>query len=224
MGGRARAAGQTTEVGAQTRTGRRGRPAPSSLGPPCPLLHPASPAHLPPLAPFALTGGCLSHTRHRPSWAGRAWLTCPFPPTHSVLVAWGTCFQPCLEVRAPSPSRNREVGLPGPGARLHRRPGTKGPFGAAYVLPLIPLLTGKDTALLMEPLPRRPWLCPLPASPTPLPALRSERGAHELRLRPRSLWPHLKSQGWGLLPLDTGNGQHQGRGPRAAPETGMAGP
>lgn len=143
------------------------RPAPSSLGPPCPLLHPASPAHLPPLAPFALTGGCLSHTRHRPSWAGRAWLTCPSPPPHSVLVAWGTCFQPCLEVRAPSPSRNREVGLPGPGARLHRRPGTKGPFGAAYVLPLIPLLTGKDTALLMGPLPWRPWLCPLPASPHP---------------------------------------------------------
>lgn len=167
-GGRARAAGQTTEVGAQTRTGRRGRPAPSSLGPPCPLLHPRLPRT--PAATRALCpdwGLPLPHTAQ--ALLGREGVAhLPVPPhTHSVLVAWGTCFQPCLEVRAPSPSRNREVGLPGPGARLHRRPGTKGPFGAAYVLPLIPLLTGKDTALLMGPLPWRPWLCPLPASPHP---------------------------------------------------------
>lgn len=167
-GGRARAAGQTTEVGAQTRTGRRGPPSAflprAALPSPAPRL-PRTPAATRALCPD--WGLPLPHTAQ--ALLGREGVAhLPVPPhTHSVLVAWGTCFQPCLEVRAPSPSRNREVGLPGPGARLHRRPGTKGPFGAAYVLPLIPLLTGKDTALLMGPLPWRPWLCPLPASPHP---------------------------------------------------------
>lgn len=136
-GGRARAAGQTTEVGAQTRTGRRGRPAPSSLGPPCPLLHPASPAHLPPLAPFALTGGCLSHTRHRPSWAGRAWLTCPFPPTHTPSWWHGApAFSPAWRCGPPAPAETErwvclapELGSTG-GQEL------RGPSGLSMFCPL----------------------------------------------------------------------------------------
>lgn len=80
------------------------------LGHPALSCVPASPAHLPPLVPFALTGCCLSYTWDRPSWPGK-WplggggseLTCPSLPT---LSRWdgAPAFSPAQRRGPPAPA------------------------------------------------------------------------------------------------------------------------
>lgn len=213
--------------------------------PPCPLLHPCltcTPAAISALCPDRLLPLLLSYTQDRPCWPGK-WplggggseLTCPPLPT----LPWWDAAPALSPARRRGPPAPAETGrwvclVPELGFTAHwahRRPhplkpwpGTEELLGATSVLPLTLLLAGDEVALLMGPPPWTAWLCPLPASHHPTSGLHSEPGAGELRPRPRSLRPHLKSQGWGLLPLDTGSGLHQGQGPRAAPEAGTVGP